>query len=328
MAANIAQHAPSYNCQKFALLIEKTDHQNQRLERGFAMDIDHLDTFLDLLETRSFHRSAERLGLTQSSISARIVALETSIGARLFTRSRAGTNLTTEGLKFESHARAMRHAWHEAQRAVTAAGTKALNLRIGIQQDLATGDGGRQFGIWVAAFRKALPECAFYIEPDYSAQMCADLARGSLDFAVIFTPHAHADLHFASLGEISYRLISSQARARRDLASDTFIRAAYSPAFDTAHAAALPEMAGATLASGQNAAVVGLLHAMGGSGYVLEESAAEMVASQQFFYVADSAPITQPVFGAMHLRHRTSGMHKRLASIVQRKMAKSRAAPQ
>lgn len=290
------------------------------------MDIDQLETFLDLVETRSFHRSAERLGLTQSSVSARIVALEGSVGARLFTRSRAGTDLTTEGLKFEQHARGLRHAWHQAQRAVTAAGTKALNLRIGIQQDLATGDGGRQFGTWVAAFRKALPECAFYIEPDYSAQMCADLARGSLDFAVIFTPHAQADLHIASLGEITYRLISAQARNRRDLAGETFIRAAYSPAFDAAHAALLPEMAGATLASGQNAAVVGLLHAMGGAGYVLEESAAEMVAAGQFFYVSDAPPITQPVFGAMHLRHRTSGMHKRLASIVQRKMAKPRAA--
>ena len=33
-----------------------------------------LDTFLDLVETRSFHRSAERLGLTQSTVSARVQA--------------------------------------------------------------------------------------------------------------------------------------------------------------------------------------------------------------------------------------------------------------
>jgi DNA-binding transcriptional LysR family regulator len=291
------------------------------------MQTDLLDTFLDLVETRSFHRTAERMGVTQSTISARVVALEQSVGARLFTRSRAGTNLTTEGLKFESHARGLRHAWRVAQRAVTASGTKALHLRIGIQQDLATGANGRQIGIWVAAFRKALPECGFYIEPDYSAQMCADIARGSLDFAVIFTPQSHADLHIASLGEVSYRLISSQGRARRDLSADSYIRAAFSTAFDTSHAAALPEMAGASLASGQNAAMVGLLLAMGGAGFVLEDSADDMVASGQFAYVADVAPITQPVYGAMHLRHRTSGMHKRLVSIVQRNMTKPRPAP-
>ena len=40
------------------------------------MQIDLLDTFLDLAETRSFHRTAEKLGITQSTVSARISALE------------------------------------------------------------------------------------------------------------------------------------------------------------------------------------------------------------------------------------------------------------
>jgi len=288
------------------------------------MQTELIETFLDLLETRSFHRSAERLGVTQSTISARVIALETAMGARLFTRSRAGTDLTTEGLKFEAHARNMRHAWAEAQRDVAARGTKALNLRIGIQQDLATGENGRQMGLWIAAFRKALPECAFYVEPDYSAQMCADIARGSLDFAVIYTPHAHADLHFLSLGEIRYRLISSQGTSRRDLAQDSYIRAAFSTAFDLAHSAALPEMAGAALASGQNTAMVGLLATMGGAGFVLEDSAADMVATGLFAHVTDVAPISQSIYGAVHLRHRTSGIHKRLIGIVQRKISQAK----
>lgn len=283
-----------------------------------------IDTFLDLVETRSFHRSADRLGVTQSTISARVVALEDSLGARLFTRSRAGTNLTTEGLKFEAHARALRHAWTEAQRAVTGQGTKALTLRIGIQHDLATGARGQQIGGWIAAFRRAFPECGFYIEPDYSAQMCADIARGSLDFAVIYTPHPGPDLHLASLGEVRYHLISSAGQRRADLAADQYIRAAYSPAFDAIHGAILPEMAGAALASGQNAAMMGLLTAMGGAGFVLHDSAEALVETGRFAFVADVPAITQPVFGVTHLRHRTSGMHKRLAQIVQRKMAQAR----
>ena len=40
------------------------------------MQIDLLDTFLDLLETRSFHRTAERLGVSQSTVSGRVRALE------------------------------------------------------------------------------------------------------------------------------------------------------------------------------------------------------------------------------------------------------------
>jgi len=40
------------------------------------MQIEHLETFLDLMETNSFNRTAERLNLTQSTVSGRIQALD------------------------------------------------------------------------------------------------------------------------------------------------------------------------------------------------------------------------------------------------------------
>ena len=61
------------------------------------MQTELIETFLDLCETRSFNRTAERLGIMQSTVSGRIRALEAAVGRRLFTRSRAGTELTTEG---------------------------------------------------------------------------------------------------------------------------------------------------------------------------------------------------------------------------------------
>lgn len=283
------------------------------------MQPDLVETFLDLCDTRSFHRSAERLGLTQSTVSARIAALEGELGVRLFTRSRAGTDLTTEGLKFAPHARALRHAWAEARRAVTPTGEAALSLRIGIQNDLAAG----RTGDWVQGFRRALPDCAFYIEPDYSAQMCRDLAEGRLDFAVIYTPHPVPDLHFTTLGEVRYRLVSSDTDRRAGLRADRYIRANYAPAFAAAHGATLPEMGDATLASGQNAAVAGLLASLGGAAFVLEETARALIAGGGFRMVADVGPIGQPVHAAMHLRHRTQPMHRALLRTVQRPFARN-----
>lgn len=49
------------------------------------MQIDLLETFLDLVESRSFHRTAERLSITQSTVSARVQALEAALGAPLST---------------------------------------------------------------------------------------------------------------------------------------------------------------------------------------------------------------------------------------------------
>jgi LysR family transcriptional regulator, flagellar master operon regulator len=280
------------------------------------MQIELLDTFLDLVETRSFHRTAERLHITQSTVSARLQALEAAVGGRLFTRSRAGTNLSTEGLKFEVHARALRHAWTEARRAVEPSST-AITLRIGIQNDLAAG----QIGDWVSNFRRTLPECAFYIEPDYSVQMCRDLDRGALDFAVVYSPQPLPDLHIVSIGEVQYRLISSDGATKADVSPLRYIRGSYSAAFDAAHRQALPDHTAALLASGQNTAVSGLLTAMGGSAFVLEDTAQKLVAEGRFSMVADVAPIGQPIYAVMHQRHRTSRMHRRLTRIVAREIS-------
>jgi DNA-binding transcriptional LysR family regulator len=280
------------------------------------MHPDQIATFLDLTETRSFHRTAERQGLTQSTVSARVAALESALGTRLFARSRAGATLTTDGLKFAPHARALRHAMEEARRSVTPTGETALSLRIGIQNDLAAG----RLGDWVTGFRKALPDVAFYIEPDYSAQMCRDLAAGVHDFAVIYTPHADPDLHFTSLGEIRHRLISSDADRMAALSPQRMVRANYAPAFAAAQAQALPGMAGAPLAAGQAAAVAALLETMGGTAYLPDHAAAALLATGKFHRVADAPAIAQPVFAAVHLRHRTTPRHRALLQVVQAQM--------
>jgi DNA-binding transcriptional LysR family regulator len=276
------------------------------------MQIELLDTFLDLVETRSFHRTAERLEVTQSTVSARVQVLEGAIGARLFSRSRAGTNLTTEGLKFEPHARGLRHAWTEAQRSVAPSGNSAVTLRIGIQHDLASGRISR----WVGAFRKALPDCAFYIEPDYSMQMCQDVAKGALDYAIVYTPQPQPDLHFVSVGEALYRPISSLGSTRATLQPSSYVRANYSPAFGATHQQALPEMSATPFASGQNEAVAGLLQAMGGAGFVLDATAKAMTDAGKFQAVTDVEAISQPVYAVMHQRHRAQRMHRRLTRTV------------
>lgn len=276
-----------------------------------------LETFLDLVETRSFNRTAERLSLTQSTVSARVQALEAALGARLFLRSRAGTELTTDGLRFEPHARALRHAWREAQRSVGPSGIAAFTLRVGIQSDLASG----HIGEWVSEFRRALPETAFYIEPDYSNQMCTDLSTGALDFAVLYSPRALPDLHFTSIGSITYRLVSSLGERRADISPERYIRANYAPAFQVAHDHLLPDFTEAPVATGQNATVEGLLTSLGGAAFVLDDTATRLAASG-FRKVTDVPPISQPIFAATHLRHRTSALHRRLLKIVERQLAR------
>lgn len=284
------------------------------------MDDAQLSTFLDLVETGSFHRTAERLGVTQSTVSGRLRALESAVGAALLTRGRAGARLTTEGLRFAPHARALVRGWEEARRAARGAGPVALTVRVGIQHDLA----GARLGEWLAAFRRALPDTGFYIELDYSAQMCADLGAGRLDFAVLYTPHPHPDLHTETVGDLRYRMVSTHAARLAEVAADRYILGNYAPAFAEAHAAALPQLAEATLATGQAAGVAGLLAALGGSAYVPEDTAAALDAAGTARPVADAPVLTQPVHAAMPLRLRTARLQARLLAIVRRQFGPRR----
>ena len=281
------------------------------------MQIELLETFLDLCETRSFNRTAERLGLTQSTVSARIASLESALCARLFDRSRAGTDLTVEGARFEPHARSLRHEWNEARRRIQQPGSGADLVRLAIQNDLAA----QHIGDWMADFRRAFPQTAFYIEPDYSNQMCADLLTGTQDFAVIFSPKPHPDLHFESVGDVPYRMVSSQTDSLDSIPPETFIFANFSPAFAAMHRATTPQLTASPISVGQSATVAALLTSMGGAGYVMEKTAETLIASGRFRAVQDAPVLRQPVYAAMHLRHRITPLHRRLTRIVRRRMA-------
>lgn len=276
------------------------------------MQIELIETFLDLCETRSFNRSADRLGVTQSTVSGRIRTLETTLGHRLFRRSRAGTELTIEGLRSEPHARSLRHGWAEALHAIRDSGTGAVTMRIGIQHDVV----GTHFAGLISAFRSALPDTSFFFEADYSTQMCNDLTAGTEDFGILFTPRSHPDLYFESVGEIAYRMISTETDTLRAVRPETYILANYSPAFAQSHAAFHPGLVTVPLSIGQNAAMVGLLTSFGGTAYVLRQSAEELIAAGVCCAVAGAPVIPQTVFAGLHLRNRHRKMHRRLLQIL------------
>lgn len=280
------------------------------------MQIELIDTFLDLVETRSFNRTAERLGITQSSVSGRVQALETATGVRLFNRSRAGTELSPEGVRFEPHARTLRHEWRETLRQIQA-GDRPV-IRLGVQNDLASA----HIGEVVAGFRKGLPQAAFYVEPDYSNQMSMDVLTGNLDFALLYSPKPHPDLHFASIGSIAYRMVSSDVATRADVTEDRYIATHFSAAFDVAHRQLLPELAHTTLSVGQSATVEQLLLTMGGTAFVLSDAADRLQATGRFHAVTDAPEIGQPVYAAMHLRNRISKTHRRMTRIASRVFGK------
>lgn len=228
-----------------------------------------------------------------------------------------GRNPRPRRCAWPPHARILRQEWTLARRSVEKRGATALTLRISIQNDLAHA----QLGPLVGDLRKLLPQTAFYIEPDYSTQMCADLITGAQDFGVMFSPKAQPSLYFESVGVIPYRLISTHARRLQEVEADRYVMAHFSPVFEAAHRAALPALSAAPVSAGQSSAVESLLRELGGSGYVMEPRARAMVDSGAFTWVADAPVLDQPVYAAMHERNRTQRAYRQMVQLVRARLA-------
>jgi DNA-binding transcriptional LysR family regulator len=68
------------------------------------VDIAQLKTFLEVSRQKSFSRAAQRLMVTQPSVSAQIRSLEKFLGCRLFERGGGKVTLTSAGRLFEPYA--------------------------------------------------------------------------------------------------------------------------------------------------------------------------------------------------------------------------------
>ncbi len=138
---------------------------------GTRVHLDQIETFLDLVESRNFNRTADRLGLTQSAVSSRIKNLELAIGSELFQRGRGGAEPTAAGRRFEAYARGMLSIWSQARHDVRAfnrfEGTLRIAAQVGMSRSMLPG--------WVETLCQVLPKSSIHVESDYSQQMVTDL---------------------------------------------------------------------------------------------------------------------------------------------------------
>ncbi|KAA3447419.1 LysR family transcriptional regulator [Mesorhizobium sp. SARCC-RB16n] len=281
------------------------------------MQIELLDTFLDLIETRNFNRTAERLGITQSTVSSRIRALEALLDKQLFIRGKSGTEPTVAGLRFEEHARAVRLRWLDARHEIQAVGKFDRLIRIGIQFELYE----RVLEGWLEWVRATMPKLAIYVEIDYSNQMILDLTTGSLDLAVLYSPQHLPDMHYEQIAEENFVMVSTRGLAFGAVTPADYIRANYSAFFNRAHKQMLPELESTPVSTGNGGAVAYLLRSRGGTAFVTETVATRLRQEGVAEFVVDAPKISHPIYSAVHVRHHHSHTHIRLLKALRQMTA-------
>jgi DNA-binding transcriptional LysR family regulator len=94
------------------------------------MDIDDLQTFVDIADAGGISRAAQRLGVSKSIVSRRLVRLEAELGVQLLARSTRGAALTEAGATFRDHAARACAEIETARETIVPAGDLRGRLRI------------------------------------------------------------------------------------------------------------------------------------------------------------------------------------------------------
>lgn len=146
------------------------------------MDLQQLRYVVEVADTSSFTRAAERCFVTQSALSHQIAALEREIGQRLFVRSSREVRLTEAGEAFVVHARTAVGAAAAAREASTAAaGEVTGTLRLGVIPTVTAID----VATTIARFRSAHSLTRVELVVGNSDVLSRRVREGALDAALL-----------------------------------------------------------------------------------------------------------------------------------------------
>ncbi|WJR66734.1 LysR family transcriptional regulator [Neorhizobium sp. CSC1952] len=192
------------------------------------MDIRSMACFVAVAEELHFRRAAERLHLTQPSLSQRIRALEFEIGTDLFVRDRRSVALTPAGKAFlEPARRAIENADAAKEQALRAMRGEAGRLRLGFTAIAF-------YGVLpeaVQAYRRRYPGVDVELSEMNSPSLETALTMGAIDLAILHPPLANPHLAVRELPDEPFVLalpsshpLASRAEIRiADLAGEPLL---------------------------------------------------------------------------------------------------------
>lgn len=271
------------------------------------METELARTFLTVVAAGNFISAAERLHITQSTVSTRIQTLERQLGCVLFVRNKAGTTLTSAGRQFQKHATALVRTVAQARQDV--------GIPQGFRAALTVG--GR-FGLWeqflltwLPQMQQRAPDISIRAEIGFEADLMQGLVEGRLDIGVMYTPQSRPGLKVEPLFEERLILVSRAPTGAAELGRD-YVHVDWGPEFQARHSTSFPDFAGPALTA--NIGWLGLQHilAHGGSGYFPERLVRSALEDGRLTATADA-----PAFAlTAHIVYPATGDHPVLQEAV------------
>ncbi|MGH8863974.1 MAG: LysR family transcriptional regulator, partial [Burkholderiales bacterium] len=173
------------------------------------MDTELARTFLAVVAGGSFVSAAQRLHVTQSTVSVRIQRLEEILGVELFVRNKAGTTLTPAGKQFQRYAALLTRTVEQARQEIGVATGFSASLtvggRIGLWEELLSR--------WLPIFGKLAPTVAVRAFVGFEDDLMQALIEGRIDIGVMYAPHSRPGLRIEQLLEERLVMVSTRANS-------------------------------------------------------------------------------------------------------------------
>ncbi len=254
------------------------------------MDIDQARTFLAISAHGSFLEAANRLHVTQSTVSARIKNLEADLGTRLFVRNRAGASLTPAGRRFHRHAKSLVLTVEQARHDVGLPSRFRASIRIGGRIALWEGFLPR----WIGWMRRVAPDVSVQSEIGFEDDLMRRLIEGTLDIGVMYTPTHAPGLIVEHLFEETLVLISSRRDTRWP--GEDYIYVDWGPGFYARHQESYPDLERPPQAVNIGWLGVQLILANGGSCFLPIRMAQPLIDADRVFKVDKGPEIDHPAY--------------------------------
>jgi DNA-binding transcriptional LysR family regulator len=226
------------------------------------METELARTFLTVVAAGNFISAADRLHVTQSTVSARIHTLEEQLGCRLFVRNKAGTTLTPAGRQFQKHATSLVRTVEQARQDVGIPmgyrAVLAVGGRIGLWENLLLR--------WLPLMRETAPEVSVRAEIGFEDDLMQRLIEGRIDIGVMYTPQSRPGLRVELLIEERLVYVSNSPTSEPKPGND-YVYIDWGPEFYAKHSVSFPDFISPGLTA--NIGWLGLQHILenGGSGY-------------------------------------------------------------
>jgi DNA-binding transcriptional LysR family regulator len=264
------------------------------------MDTEQIRTFLAVAAHGSFLEAASRLHVTQSTVSARIRALENYLRASVFVRNRAGAALTPAGRRFLRHAKALMLTLEQARHEVGLPSRFSASITVGARIALWEGF----LPQWIGRLRQQMPDLSIRAEIGFEEDLMRRLVEGTLDLALMYTPQHGPGVHVEHLFDETLVLLSTDPEQR--LPDDNYVYVDWGPAFYAQHSASYPALERPAQMVNIGWLGLQLILQNGGACFVPERMAEPLLQARRLFLVQNSPRFRLPAYVVYPLESESS----------------------